>query len=73
MKRELKLDAKQCAPMDELMKLVGLHAVKEEALEVYCKVHADSNLPPAARVPKRLNFAFMGNPGTGKVRGVCSN
>eukprot|EP00947_MAST-08B_sp_MAST-8B-sp1_P001479 g1479.t1 len=53
--------------MDELMELIGLRAVKEEALAMYAKVHADSDLLPENRVPKSLNFAFMGNPGTGKT------
>ena len=55
------------ALMDELFSMVGLEAVKAEAVDMYTKVVRDLQLPAAARIPNTLNFVFLGNPGTGKT------
>jgi hypothetical protein len=61
----------QCAPMEELLTLVGLETVKRIAMSIYRSVLADKELRDNKRdnavVPMSLNFAFMGNPGTGKT------
>ena len=61
----------QRAPMDRLLGLVGLAAVKRMALQVYTGVLADKKLTDdqhaSCVVPMTLNFAFVGNPGTGKT------
>lgn len=57
--------------MDELLKLMGLDAVKKVALDVYKSVLADQKLKDAGHhetvAREALNFAFLGNPGTGKT------
>lgn len=58
---------KVSALMDELFSMVGLEAVKAEAVDMYTKVVRDLQLPAAARIPNTLNFVFLGNPGTGKT------
>eukprot|EP00939_MAST-03C_sp_MAST-3C-sp1_P004760 g4760.t1 len=57
-----------------LMQLTGLNAVKEKALEIYAEVLADAKIRKRKRGAKNtssstssLNFAFLGNPGTGKT------
>jgi hypothetical protein len=61
----------QRKPMDKLLKLTGLDAVKKVALDVYSSVLADQKLKAAghakAVASHALNFAFVGNPGTGKT------
>ena len=61
----------QRKPMDELLRLTGLDAVKKVALDVYSSVLADQKLAQAghgrAAARETLNFAFVGNPGTGKT------
>lgn len=64
------LNSQQMKPMDELMALTGLERVKEIALKIYSSVLAKQKLKENGRVvavaKPTLNFAFMGNPGTGK-------
>ena len=67
LKKKLKGDESKVAPMEELLELIGLESVKTIALNIYSKILADQALPEEARVPVRLNFSFMGNPGTGKT------
>jgi hypothetical protein len=66
-----KLAPGQRKPMEELLKLTGLDAVKKVALDVYGSVLADEQLKRAgharAMARETLNFAFVGNPGTGKT------
>lgn len=53
------------APAQELLALVGLEAVKEEALHTFQRVHAAAALPAQSRFPVALNYAFLGNPRQG--------
>jgi AAA+ superfamily predicted ATPase len=66
-----RLSPAQRKPMDELLKLTGLDAVKQVALDVYASVLANKQLKAAghdkAVSQETLNFAFLGNPGTGKT------
>jgi MoxR-like ATPase len=66
---ELKMekDAISCPALDELMEMIGLKTVKEQALEVYVRVLREKALPADRRVPQTLNFVLLGNPGTGKT------
>ena len=69
LKKMLKLE--QQKPMEELMKMVGLTSVKKIALGIYKEVLANQRLKEkgftAAATSPALNFAFLGNPGTGKT------
>jgi len=60
----------QREPMEELLQLTGLAAVKECTLQIYRGVLADAKLIAEGHSEsvgeRNLNFAFMGNPGTGK-------
>ena len=56
-----------CPSLDELMSMVGLKTVKEQALELYVRVLREQALPADRRVPQANNFALLGNPGTGKT------
>ena len=69
----------QRKPMEKLLRLIGLWKVKRHALQIYADVLADAKLAAAgmgqapdaaADAGKSLNFAFVGNPGTGKS-GAC--
>jgi len=60
-------DAIACPSLDKLMKMVGLQTVKEQALELYKRVKVEQALPAERRVSQSLNFALLGNPGTGKT------
>jgi len=60
-------DAIACPSLDKLMAMVGLQTVKQEALELYVRVKVEKALPAERRVPQSLNFALLGNPGTGKT------
>lgn len=51
---------KLTAAAKELFGMVGLEAVKMQAVSVYCKVAMDLKLPAAARIGCTLNFSFMG-------------
>jgi AAA+ superfamily predicted ATPase len=66
-----RLSPAQRKPMDELLKLTGLDTVKKVALDVYASVLANKQLKAAghgkAVSQETLNFAFLGNPGTGKT------
>jgi len=55
--------------MDELMELRGLTKVKQEALQLFDLVKVDRQRPKDKQVAKKqsYNFAFVGNPGTGKT------
>ncbi|GMI24408.1 hypothetical protein TeGR_g12431 [Tetraparma gracilis] len=58
-----------CDAMDELMNLTGLESVKSAAISIYTSVLADAKLAEVSKKQTRkrvLNFAFVGNPGTGK-------
>ena len=59
--------AKPSPSLDKLMEMIGLKRVKEEALELYTRVLREQGLPADRRVPFAQNFAFLGNPGTGKT------
>lgn len=65
------LTREQKKPMEELLQLVGLESVKRKALEIYSSVLAKKKMKEKnftkAVVDRTLNFAFMGNPGTGKT------
>ena len=54
--------------MEKLLGLVGLAEVKRKALAIYKSVLADAALRQQniEATPITLNFAFVGNPGTGK-------
>lgn len=66
--KSAKLTPEQCAPMDELMKLTGLATVKELAIDLYIEAQELANADPnEANAPREYNFAFLGNPGTGKT------
>lgn len=54
-------------PMDKLMELVGMEDVKKHALQVYRMMRVWKDIPTVSKVPVSLNFAFLGNPGTGKT------
>ena len=53
--------------LDELKKLRGLSATKDVAQELYTKTMIEKRLPEKMRVVTSLNFALLGNPGTGKT------
>ena len=53
--------------LDELKKLRGLSATKDVAQELYTKTMVEKRLPEKMRVVTSLNFALLGNPGTGKT------
>jgi hypothetical protein len=61
------LTAKQQEPMEKLLKLEGLHRVKQHALDIYNDVLADARLTregfASSISPRTLNFVFSGNPG----------
>jgi DNA polymerase III delta prime subunit len=54
-----------------LLAMVGLEAVKSQALSIFLSVLGDKQLKQRgfgdAVSPSTLNFAFVGNPGTGKT------
>jgi DNA polymerase III delta prime subunit len=56
--------------MNKLLAMVGLKAVKEQALAIYFDVLSDKKLRDtqhkASCAPRSLNFLFAGNPGVGK-------
>ena len=54
-------------PMNELMGLIGVPKVKRRVLELIAAERTQTTLPPASRIPQTLNFALLGNPGTGKT------
>ena len=55
------------APMSELMGLIGLPKVKRRVLDLIAAERAQATLPAESRIPQTLNFALLGNPGTGKT------
>ncbi|KOO29726.1 nfx1-type zinc finger-containing protein 1 [Chrysochromulina tobinii] len=59
--------AKPSPSLDKLMEMIGLKSVKEEALELYTRVLREQGLAADRRQPFAHNFAFLGNPGTGKT------
>jgi hypothetical protein len=65
------LSKKQLAPLEKLMKLVGLKDVKRVAMQFYTDALADESLKTSGYkesvAPRVLNFLFLGNPGTGKT------
>ena len=65
--KKIKLERKcRSAAMDELCQMVGLERVKEKALsffEIYVKYSAEFRRRELGK--DSLNFAFLGNPGTG--------
>ncbi len=65
------LTEEQRAPMEKLLGLVGLHEVKRVALSAYADVLANTRLKQNgytnAVQPNAMNYAFVGNPGTGKT------
>lgn len=67
-----KLTQAQCKPMEELLDMVGLDAVKNVALNIFTDMIADKRLAAlghtGATGARALNFAFVGNPGTGKKK-----
>ena len=54
-------------PLDKLMAMVGLRSVKEQVLQLYTPKRREQALPEDRRVPQTVNFALLGNPGTGKT------
>eukprot|EP00918_Siedleckia_nematoides_P021059 GHVU01045171.1.p1 GENE.GHVU01045171.1~~GHVU01045171.1.p1 ORF type:complete len:225 (+),score=35.86 GHVU01045171.1:261-935(+) len=63
MNKNNRLSQEQREPIEELLKLTGLCAVKEIALRVYEDVIADRDHGESAALSKSFNFAFIGNPG----------
>lgn len=65
------LTTEQRDPMEKLMSMVGLVAVKRIALSLYRSMLRDRDLVKQGKkdaiIPKVLNFAFVGNPGSGKT------
>jgi len=63
------LQSWSCDALDDLMLQVGLKSVKREALQLFCTVKEDLKRPPNAQVSidAMMHFAFVGNPGCGKV------
>ena len=61
------LSPQQREPMEKLLKLEGLHRVKEHAMDIYNDVLADARLKRegfgSSISPRTLNFVFSGNPG----------
>jgi thiol-disulfide isomerase/thioredoxin len=56
------------AVMSEIFNdLVGLEGVKAECVKIYQGCARSMAMDEASRIPDTLNFAFMGNPGTGKT------
>eukprot|EP00965_Chrysotila_dentata_P169274 5590400-Pleurochrysis_carterae.AAC.1 len=53
--------------LDELVSLIGLTAVKEQALRLFEKVRRERALPAERRIAQTVHFALLGNPGTGKT------
>ena len=68
---EARLPAKWSRPlaphMKELMGLIGMQSVKDLALDLIAAALAESKLDKKSRIPQTLNFALLGNPGTGKT------
>jgi Holliday junction resolvasome RuvABC ATP-dependent DNA helicase subunit len=63
-----KLTQAQREPMDELMELTGLASVKELAIDLYIEAQENNFAAPDPKATaKEYNFAFLGNPGTGKT------
>ena len=64
-------DEGKVAPLRELDSMVGLEKVKVVARSLYVDAMTDSLLKSKGHghsiVPRSLNFAFLGNPGTGKT------
>ena len=60
-------DASLPLAFDELKKLRGLTAAKDVAQELHTKAIAEARLPEKMRVVTSLNYALLGNPGTGKT------
>ena len=61
------LSDEQRAPMEELLRLVGLKRVKNAAISIYADMLANERLRrdgyDKAVTPRTLNFVFSGNPG----------
>ena len=54
--------------MDGLLNgVIGLERVKQLALTMYYTVASNRGLSEVRKVPLAFNFAFKGNPGTGKT------
>jgi hypothetical protein len=65
-----KLSDSQRAPVDRLSKLVGLESIKKDAKWMYHTAMSQKEsqrLGIKSSTIERLNFAFLGNPGTGKT------
>jgi len=65
-----KLSDSQRAPFDKLSKLVGLESIKKDAKWMYdmaLSQKENQRLGIKSSTIERLNFAFLGNPGTGKT------
>jgi SpoVK/Ycf46/Vps4 family AAA+-type ATPase len=63
---KLRKGAKSSA-MDELMSMVGLKKIKQEAFSFWSSVELAKSRPQAANAGLNRNFVFLGNPGTGKT------
>eukprot|EP01138_Halocafeteria_seosinensis_P009317 gb/GECG01009522.1/.p1 GENE.gb/GECG01009522.1/~~gb/GECG01009522.1/.p1 ORF type:complete len:2380 (+),score=280.36 gb/GECG01009522.1/:1-7140(+) len=53
--------------LQRLLKMIGLDAVKECALEIVDSSLTSRKLPRGSRITPKLHFAFVGNSGTGKT------
>jgi len=56
--------------LDKLMKMTGMHAIKDAALELFYNLIVQKRLQETqlkVDISTRLNFLFVGNPGTGKT------
>jgi hypothetical protein len=65
-----KLSDSQRAPFDKLSKLVGLESIKKDAKWMYdmaLSQKENQRLGVKSSTIERLNFTFLGNPGTGKT------
>lgn len=63
------VDGAECEALDDLFGLVGIGAVKTEALLLHKMLTEDLKRPAEARVAsvQALNFQFLGNPGAHRV------
>jgi hypothetical protein len=55
------------AAMDELMGMVGLHGIKQSALNLWTDVQLAARRPTAANAALNHHYIFQGSPGTGKT------
>ena len=74
MVQDYAISEEKSAAMNELMQLARLETVKRQAMAVFTAAFSDKKLRESlpnngakVKCSSVLNFAFMGNPGTGKT------